>query len=192
MKNIRNIPVKRKIVFIFLIFLFILFILFAISFFYAIFSHSMGENQEGISGYFCEIVFRIFISLVIFIVLAINYFIKEKPRSIIIWWICAIVAFFGVFYLIRAWIFDFSYINAPKVVKLNYITFEQDNIYEYSIVYKLIGYTEKGDTEIFNINSETYDLEKEKWKDDEFVSAYVQYLPHTGVLMNLKTFKENK
>ena len=33
-------------------------------------------------------------------------------------------------------------------------------------------------------------IAKEKWKDDENVLANVKYLPHTGVLMSYKTYRE--
>lgn len=45
---------------------------------------------------------------------------------------------------------------------------------------------------IFQINSKTYDNEKEKFKGDENILANVKYLPNTNVLMNLEIFKENE
>lgn len=81
-----------------------------------------------------------------------------------------------------------KYLDMPESTTLSYLSFEQDNIYEYSVVYKLIGYTENDDIKIFNINSETYDREKEKWKPNDEVRAKVYYLPNTSVLMEFETY----
>ncbi|MDU2131341.1 hypothetical protein [Finegoldia magna] len=37
------------------------------------------------------------------------------------------------------------------------------------------------------MNWQTYENEKEKWDDNENVSADITYLPHTNVLMKLNT-----
>ena len=81
------------------------------------------------------------------------------------------------------------YINSPASIRLNNVTFERDNNYEYSTMYRLFGYTDTDAIEIFEINFQTYDREKEKWQTDENVLADVSYLPHTSILMELNTAK---
>lgn len=74
-------------------------------------------------------------------------------------------------------------------MRLNNVTFERDNNYEYSTMYRLFGYTDTDAIEIFEINFQTYDREKEKWQPGENVLADVSYLPHTSILMELNTAK---
>lgn len=47
-------------------------------------------------------------------------------------------------------------------MNLNYVTFENDNNHEYAVFYKLTGYTVNNETKVFEINSKTYNKEKEK------------------------------
>ena len=116
-----------------------------------------------------------------------SHFIKKKRTSTIIWWICAICYVIGSFYAMQAPIEDLSYINSPSTIKLTYVTFEEDNNYELSTFYKLIGYTQNDEIQIFDLNGQTYDNEKEKWDNKGNVSADITYLPHTNVLMKLNT-----
>lgn len=167
------------------------FILSAIMFLSIILIHSFGYYQEGLAGFICDIISRIFIIVIAFIALAVGYFVREKRKVSIIWWFCIIIACVGSFYLIRAPILDISYINNPESLKLDYVSFENDINHEYSVHYRLTGYTENNETKVFEINSKTYDKEKEKWRNNENVLADVKYLPHTNVLMELNTSEES-
>lgn len=62
--------------------------------------------------------------------------------------------------MLKAPFLDIKYLGMPESTTLSYLSFERDNNYEYSVVYKLLGYTENDDIKIFNINSETYDRKK--------------------------------
>ncbi len=177
--------ITRKIIFIVFS---ILFISLGIISLYVMMNHSIGNNQEGIEGFFSEIVFRFFISLIICTTLFATYFFRERDRASIIWWISLCLCTFVIFQLLKAPFLDMKYLDMPESTTLSYLSFEQDNIYEYSVVYKLIGYTENDDIKIFNINSETYDREKEKWKPNDEVRAKVYYLPNTSVLMEFETY----
>lgn len=153
--------------------------------------HSIGYYQEGLVGFICDIISRIFIIIIAFTALAFGYFVREKRKVSIIWWFCIIITCIGSFYLIRAPILDISYINNPESLKLDYVSFESDYNHEYSVHHRLIGYTENNETEVFEINSKTCDKEKEKWRNNENVLADVKYLPHTNVLMELNTSEES-
>ncbi|MDU7502161.1 MAG: hypothetical protein E7K75_06365 [Finegoldia magna] len=87
----------------------------------------------------------------------------------------------------KAPIEDLSYIHSPSNIKLKYVTFEEDNNYEFSTFYKLTGYTQNDEIEIFDLNWQTYENEKQKWDDNGNVSADITFLPHTNVLMKLNT-----
>ena len=189
MKNRVEISFKWKV---FIDFVLLVFAIISIISFYLILSNASGYYQEGIMGFICDCVFRVFIIIVISLVLAFAFYFKDSKKSIIIWWICAILAGIGFFYLLKAPIQDFNYLKTPKSLKIDYVSFEEDNNYEYSIFYKISGYNEKNEIEIFKINSKTYDEEKEKWNGFVNVKANIKYLPHTGVLMNLKTYKEKE
>lgn len=169
--------------------LFFILLLSAIASLYLILSHGIGYYQEGVIGFICDFVLRIFSILIAAIVLAAGYFIKERKKSVVIWWICAIFFPIGVFCLLKAPILDLPYINSPASMRLNNVTFERDNNYEYSTMYRLFGYTDTDAIEIFEINFQTYDREKEKWQPGENVLADVSYLPHTSILMELNTAK---
>lgn len=82
-----------------------------------------------------------------------------------------------------------EYLDNPKSIKLDYVSFEGDYNNEYSVKYHLIGYTKNGEIKIFDINGETYDREKEKWGPYDNVLADIKYLPHTEVLIKLETEK---
>lgn len=167
------------------------FILSAIMFLSIILIHSFGYYQEGLAGFICDIIFRIFIIIIAFTALAFGYFVREKRKVSIIWWFCIIIACVGSFYLIRAPILDISYINNPESLKLDYVSFESDYNHEYSVHYRLTGYTENNETKVFEINSKTYDKEKEKWRNNENVLTDIKYLPHTWILMELNTSEES-
>lgn len=189
MKNRVEISFKRKV---FIAFVLLVFAIISITSFYLILSHAFGYYQEGIMGYICDCVFRLFIIVVITLILAFAFYFKESKKSIIIWWICAIFSGIGFFYLLKAPILDLNYLKTPKSLKIDYVSFEEDNNYEYSIFYRISGYNEKNEIEIFEIDSKTYDEEKEKWNGFDNVNANIKYLPHTRVLMNLKTYKEKE
>lgn len=189
MKNRVKISFKRKV---FIAFVLSVFALIAITSFYLILSHAFGYYQEGIMGFICDVVFRLFIIVVTSFILAFAFYFKESKKSIIIWCICAILAGIGFFYLLKDPILDFKYLKSPISLKINYVSFEEDNNYEYSIFYRIYGYNDKNEIKIFEIDFKTYDEEKEKWNDYDNVSAYIKYLPQTGVLMNLKTYKEKE
>lgn len=104
MKNKANISLERKIISVIIIFILTLF---SITSFYLILSHAFGYYQEGIIGYVCDFIFRIFIIIIISIVLIGWYFVKERKIAIIFWWICVLSALVGFFYLLKAPI-DFS------------------------------------------------------------------------------------
>ena len=162
----------------------------AISYMYIILKFGSGDYREGMEGFIADIVIRVFMSLVVIFFLIGTFFVRESTKATVIWWICLIISIVGIFYALRAPILDLAYLNHPQSIKLDYVSFESENIYKYIIFHKLKGYTENGDIEIFDINSDTLDIEKEKWKDDENVLANVKYLPHTGVLMSYKTYRE--
>lgn len=185
----KNISLTRRIIFSIIL---ILFSIITIVFIYIILSNGMGYYKEGKIGFFSEIVFRLFTTFVILIIFAFSHFIKEKWQATVAWWICLIIACFGLFHFLKAPILDLKYINSPISEKLKYITIEEDNNYEYITVYRITGYNEKDEMKIFQINSKTYDNEKEKCKGAENVLANVKYLPNTNVLMNLEIFKENE
>lgn len=186
MKKRANISIARKAAF---GILFFILMISAVASLYLILSHGAGYYQEGVIGFICDFVLRIFSILIAAIVLAGGYFIKERKKSVVIWWICAIFFPIGVFYVLKAPILDLPYINSPASMRLNNVTFERDNNYEYSTMYRLFGYTDTDAIEIFEINFQTYDREKEKWQPDENVLADVSYLPHTSILMELNTAK---
>ena len=152
--------------------------------------HSMGYYQEGKIGFIADIASRIFVIYIIGTLLTFGYIFKEKWQHTVIWCICAVIACVVSFYLLRAPILDLPYINRPASMNLNYVTFENDNNHEYAVFYKLTGYTANNETKVFEINSKTYDKEKEKWKNNETVSGDIKYLPHTGILMHLNTFEQ--
>lgn len=189
MKNRVEISFKWKV---FIDFVLLVFALISITFFYLILSHAFGYYQEGIMCFICDCVFRLFIVIVITLILAFAFYFKEGKKYIIIWWICAILSGIGFFYLLKAPILDFKYLKSPKSLKINYVSFEEDMNYEYSIFYRISGYNDKNEIKIFEIDSKTYDKEEEKWNDYDNVSASIKYLPHTEVLMNLKTYKEKE
>lgn len=163
------------------------FFLSAIMFISIILIHSIGYYQEGLAGFICDIIFRIFTIIIAFTALAFGYFVREKRKVSIIWWLCIIIACVGSFYLLRAPILDISYVNDPESLKLDYVYVESDYNHEYSVHHRLIGYTENNETKVFEINSKTCDKEKEKWRNNENVLADIKYLPHTNVLMELNT-----
>lgn len=167
-----------------------LFAIIAISSMYIVLKLGSGYYREGMEGFIADIVVRVFMSIVVIIFLIGTFFVRESTKTIVIWWICLIISIVGIFYALRAPILDLAYLNHPQSIKLDYVSFEVDCNHEYIVTHKLRGYTENGDIEIFDINSDTLDIEKEKWKDDENVLANVKYLPHTGVLMSYKTYRE--
>ena len=177
----------RKIVFIILL---VLLGIVGIISLYLILSNANGYNHEGLIGFISDVIMRVFISLIICIALFATYFFRERDRASIIWWICLVFSIFGIFLLLKAPILDLSYLDNPKTVLLDYVSFESDYNFEYSVQYNLIGYTENGETKIFDINGETYDREKEKWGPYDNVLADIKYLPHTGVLIKLNTEEE--
>lgn len=189
MKNRVEIFFKRKV---FIAFVLSAFAIISITSFYLILSHAFGYYQEGIMGFICDSVFRLFIVIVMTLILAFAFYFKEGKKYIIIWWICLILSGIGFFYLLKAPILDLNYLNSPKSLKIDYVSFEEDNNYEYSIFYRISGYNKKNEIKIFEIDSKTYDKEKEEWNDYDNVSASIKYLPHTEVLMNLKTYKEKE
>ena len=184
MENRANIPILRKIIFGIVV---SILLLATIASMFLMLNHAAGYFVEGMMGFVCEIVFRVFFVILFFLVLLMSHFIKEKRTSTIIWWICAICYVIGSFFVMKAPIEDLSYINSPSTIKLTYVTFEEDNNYELSTFYKLIGYTQNDEIQIFDLNWQTYDNEKEKWNGKENVSADITYLPHTNVLMKLNT-----
>lgn len=184
MEDRANIPILRKIIFGIVV---SILLLATIASMFLMLNHAAGYFVEGMMGFVCEIVFRVFFVILFFLVLLMSHFIKEKRTSTIIWWICAICYVIGSFYAMKAPIEDLSYLNSPSTIKLTYVTFEEDNNYELSTFYKLIGYTQNDEIEIFDLNWQTYDNEKEKWNGKENVSADITYLPHTNVLMKLNT-----
>lgn len=176
----------RSIVFIFLL---VILVIVGIISLYLIFTNSMGYNREGLIGFVSDVIFRIFFSLIICTTLFATYFFRERDRVSIIWWAFLILSLLGIFHLLKAPILDLPYLDNPQFIKLDYVSFESDYNYEYSVQYHLIGYTKNGGTEIFNINGETYDREKEKWGPYDNVLADIKYLPHTGVLIKFDTEK---
>lgn len=184
MENRANIPILRKIIFDIVL---SMLLLATIASMYLMVNHAAGSFVEGMMEFVCEIVFRVFFVILFFLVLLMSHFIKEKRKSTIIWWICAICYVIGSFFVMKAPIEDLSYINSPSNIKLKYVTFEEDNNYELSTFYKLTGYTQNDKIKIFDLNWQTYENEKEKWDDNENVSADITYLPHTNVLMKLNT-----
>ncbi|MDU7163943.1 MAG: hypothetical protein E6296_05320 [Anaerococcus vaginalis] len=187
MKNRVKISFKRKV---FIAFVLSAFAIISITSFYLILSHAFGYYQEGIMGFICDIVFRLFIVILISLVLVVAFYFKEGKKFIIIWWICAILSGIGFFYLLKAPILDFKFLKSPRSLKINYVSFEEDMNYEYSIFYRISGYNDKNEIKIFEIDSKTYDEEKEKRSDYDNVSASIKYLPNTEVLMNLKTYRK--
>lgn len=184
MENRANIPILRKIIFGIVV---SILLLATIASMFLMLNHAAGYFVEGMMGFVCEIVFRVFFVILFFLVLLMSHFIKEKRTSTIIWWICAICYVVGSFYAMKAPIEDLSYINSPSTIKLTYVTFEEDNNYELSTFCKLIGYTQNDEIQIFDLNWQTYKNEKEKWDNNENISADITYLPHTNVLMKLNT-----
>lgn len=184
MEDRANIPILRKIIFGIVV---SILLLATIASMFLMLNHAAGYFVEGMMGFVCEIVFRVFFVILFFLVLLMSHFIKEKRTSTIIWWICAICYVIGSFYAMKAPIEDLSYLNSPSTIKLTYVTFEEDNNYELSTFYKLIGYTQNDEIQIFDLNWQTYKNEKEKWDNNENISADITYLPHTNVLMNLNT-----
>ncbi|MDU1010484.1 MAG: hypothetical protein E7A46_02050 [Finegoldia magna] len=184
MENRANIPILRKIIFGIVVSILLLATIASI---FLMVNHAAGSFVEGMMGFVCEIVFRVFFIVLFFLVLLMSHFIKEKRTSTIIWWICAICYVIGSFFVMKAPIEDLSYINSPSTIKLTYVTFEEDNNYELSTFYKLTGYTQNDEIQIFDLNWQTYKNEKEKWNNNENISADITYLPHTNVLMKLNT-----
>ena len=184
MGNRANIPILRKIIFGIVVSILLLATIASI---FLMVNHAAGSFVEGMMGFVCEIVFRVFFIVLFFLVLLMSHFIKEKRTSTIIWWICAICYVIGSFFVMKAPIEDLSYINSPSTIKLTYVTFEEDNNYELSTFYKLTGYTQNDEIQIFDLNWQTYKNEKEKWNNNENISADITYLPHTNVLMKLNT-----
>ena len=184
MENRANIPILRKIIFGIVVSILLLATIASI---FLIVNHAAGFFVEGMIGFVCEIVFRVFFIILFFLVLLMSHFIKEKRTSTIIWWICVICYVIGSFYAMKAPIEDLPYINSPSNIKLKYVTFEEDHSYQFSTFYKLTGYTQNDEIEIFDLNWQTYENEKQKWDDNENVSADITYLPHTNVLMKLNT-----
>ena len=171
--------------------IFILFILFMASLLFIIVPSANGYFQEGIIGYVSDIVLRIFVVVIAGTLLTFGYFYKEKWQHAVIWWICLMIACAGSFFLLKAPLLDLPYIAHPASLNLDFVTFEMDNNHEYAILYKVQGYTASNDIKVFEIDSHTYDTEKEKWTPQDNVSADITYLPHTDVLMELKTHKGN-
>ena len=147
--------------------LFFTLMLSAIASLYLILSHGAGYYQEGVIAFICDLVLRLLAILIAATLLAAGYFIKERKRSIVIWWICAMLFPIGVFCLLKAPILDLPNIHSPASVRLNDVTFEKDNNYEYSVIHRLVGYTDTDGIKIFEINFQTYDREKEKWRADK-------------------------
>ena len=171
--------------------IFILFILFMASLVFIIVPAGIGYFHEGIIGYVSDIVLRFFVVVIVGTLLAFGYFYKEKWQHTVIWWICLVIACAGSFFLLKAPLLDLPYIAHPASLNLDYVTFEMDNNREYAIMYKVQGYTASNDIKVFEIDSHTYDTEKEKWKPQDNISADITYLPHTDVLMELKTYESN-
>lgn len=132
--------------------LFFILLLSAVASHYLILSHGAGYYQEGVIGFICDLVLRLFAILLAAIVLAASYFIKARKKSAVIWWICAMIFPIGVFCLLKAPILDLPYIHSPASMRLNNVTFERDSNYEYSIMYRLLGYTDTDAIEIFEIS----------------------------------------
>ena len=173
---------------IFIIILIILGVIGIISF-YLILKNADGYYREGLIGLICDAILRVFISLIICTTLFATYFFRERDRASIIWWICLVFSILGIYLLLKAPILDLEYLDNPKSIKLDYVSFEGDYNNEYSVKYHLIGYTKNGEIKIFDINGETYDREKEKWGPYDNVLADIKYLPHTEVLIKLDTEK---
>lgn len=167
-----------------------LFAIIAIASIYIVLKLASGSYREGMEGFIADIVSRIFMSVVVIIFLIGTFFVRESTKIKVIWWICLIISVVGIFYALRAPILDLAYLNHPRSIKLDYVSFDHDYDHEYATFHQLKGYTENGDIKIFDINSDSLDIEKEKWKDDENVLANVKYLPHTGILMSYKTYRE--
>ena len=108
MKNRVEISFKRKA---FIVFVLSVFAIISITSFYLILSHAFGYYQEGIMGFLCDSVFRLFIVNVITLILAFAFHFKEGKKYIIIWWICLILSGIGFFYLLKAPILDFKYLT---------------------------------------------------------------------------------
>lgn len=132
----------RRIVFI-IIFIIILIILGVIGIisFYLILENSNGYYREGLIGLICDAILRVFISLIICTTLFATYFFRERDRASIIWWICLVFSVLGIYLLLKAPILDLEYLDNPKSIKLDYVSFEGDYNNEYSVKYHLIGYT---------------------------------------------------
>lgn len=124
MENRANIPILRKIIFDIIL---SMLLLATIASMYLMVNHAAGSFVEGMMEFVCEIVFRVFFVILFFLVLLMSHFIKEKRKSTIIWWICAICYVIGSFFVMKAPIEDLSYINSPSNIKLKYVTFEEDN-----------------------------------------------------------------
>lgn len=173
----------------FFIIIFILLGVIGIISFYLILKNADGYYREGLIGFICDAILRVFISLIICTTLFATFIFRESDRVHIIWWAFLVLSIIGIFILLKSPILDLSYLDNPKTIKLEYVSFEKDNNYEYSVKHKLIGSTENGEIKIFDINGETYDREKEKWGPYDNVLANIKYLPHTGVLIKLDTNK---
>lgn len=74
MKNRVEISFKRKA---FIVFVLSVFAIISITSFYLILSHAFGYYQEGIMGFLCDSVFRLFIVIAITFILAFAFYFKE-------------------------------------------------------------------------------------------------------------------
>lgn len=116
----------RRIVFI-IIFIIILIILGVIGIisFYLILKNADGYYREGLIGLICDAILRVFISLIICTTLFATYFFRERDRASIIWWICLVFSILGIYLLLKAPILDLEYLDNPKSIKLDYVSFEE-------------------------------------------------------------------
>ena len=73
MKNRAEISFKWKV---FIDFVLLVFAIISITSFYLILSNAFGYYQEGIMGFICDCVFRVFITIVISLVLAFRFILR--------------------------------------------------------------------------------------------------------------------
>ncbi|MDU2575039.1 MAG: hypothetical protein ACLUJM_08625 [Finegoldia sp.] len=77
MENRANIPILRKIIFGIVVSILLLATIASI---FLIVNHSAGFFVEGMMGFVCEIVFRVFFIILFFLVLLMSHFIKKKEH----------------------------------------------------------------------------------------------------------------
>ncbi len=87
---------------IFFIIIFILLGVIGIISFYLILKNADGYYREGLIGFICDAILRVFISLIICTTLFATFIFRESDRVHIIWWAFLVLSIIGIFILLKS------------------------------------------------------------------------------------------